>query len=261
MKKTFQKLLIASAVTLVACGKAPPQTKAQQAGSASTVDSSTSYALRGADHSWPGEAGEDVLLVKDNKVRNFYVIFDGSGSMEETGCGDGKQRIVAAKQSITTFFNAVPKESNVGLLVFDSMGLREVTPLKPIDVQMLSTKINQITAGSGTPLGKSLKIAYQQLSEQGRKQQGYGEYHIVVITDGAASDKAAMNDMVGSIVANSPINLHTIGFCLGSKHALNKKGIVNYRSASNVAELVNGLKDVLAEAESFDTTSFSGEKG
>lgn len=262
MKGTKFICSLIATLLLSACGQeqAPNSTSQKVAPTPAIIDSTppAMYGMRGADRSWPGEPDGLIVLADDNSTRNFYVVFDGSGSMNEEQCGDGQTRIDAAKSSVKKFFNAIPADSNVGLFVFDNNGSREVSPLKPVNVSSLTKIIDHVQAGDGTPLGYSLSVAYKSLLEQGQKQQGYGEYNIVVVTDGAAGDQKTMEHNLRYITSTSPVSVHTIGFCLGNNHALNQKGVVNYRSATNSAELVSGLQSVLAEAESFDTSSFTG---
>jgi len=216
------------------------------------------YALRGADDSWPEKSRQDIELANDKTARNFYLVFDGSGSMNSSKCTNGSTRIATAKNTVKQFLNFVPKDSNLGLFVFDNSGAKEVSPLQPINVELVSALIDKIKAGSNTPIGVALNEAYNQLSIQAQKQQSYGEYNIVVITDGEATNAAYMETLVKKIVANSPINIHTIGFCIGASHALNKPGVINYQSASNAKELLTGLTGVLAEAPAFNPSLFEG---
>lgn len=252
-----QILAISIALTLGACGQSSPGNDSNN----SSVEShkiTNAYAMRGADQSWPGTATDGVLLAENVSARNFYVVFDGSGSMNDTACGDGSTRVKAAKRSVSEFFNSLPDDTNAGLLVFDSKGLAESSQLKKVNKPELQRSIKNIHAGGGTPIGQALQMGLDKLTLQGIKQQGYGEYHLVVITDGASNDDNYMGAMVKNITETSPINIHTIGFCLDDSHALNKRGVVNYSSASNSEQLLKSLKAVLSESESFDATSFQG---
>ena len=85
---------------------------------------------------------------------------------------------------------------------------------------------------------------------------GYGEYHLVIVTDGEANDGEDPREAVDALLAKSPVVLHTIGFCIGETHSLNQKGRVFYQSADNPEELRKGLTDVLAEATSFNLDGF-----
>jgi hypothetical protein len=55
----------------------------------------------------------------------------------------------------------------------------------------------------------------------------------------------------------TPINIYSIGFCIGENHALNQPGRTFYKAADNPAALRKGLEEVLAESETFDETEFS----
>ncbi|OES24175.1 vWA domain-containing protein [Alteromonas macleodii] len=228
------------------------------AATASSAPTTDAYAFRGSDQSWPSATSADLRLADDATAQNFYFIVDGSSSMGNSGCGGGKTRIEAAKDSLKAFVDVLPANSNTGMFVFDSGGDREVAALANTSPGFIKNKINEIDVSGGTPLGASLEHAYRKLTEQAKLQQGYGEYHLIVVTDGAASDESKMVQMVRTIINSSPVNLHTIGFCVGTGHALNQPGFINYQSANNSTELLSGLKTVLAEAESFTVDAFTG---
>ena len=91
---------------------------------------------------------------------------------------------------------------------------------------------------------------------QGARQLGYGEYHLVVVTDGEASDGQDPTNVVKVILDRSPIVLHTIGFCIGTDHVLNQPGRSYYVAAESPEQLQQGLSAVLAEAPAFDQSQF-----
>lgn len=187
--------------------------------------------------------------------RNYYVVFDASGSMMETRCSDPEFKITVAKRALVEFASKLPPEANLGLSVFDRSGIRELIPLGPIAQERVASAIAPIHAGGATPLVEAMRKAAQALTEQGRRQFGYGEFHLVVVTDGESTD-GNPSAMVDEVVATSPIVLHTVGFCIGPNHSLNQPGKVVYRPADNPAELAKGLADVLAESPSFTASSF-----
>jgi len=78
----------------------------------------------------------------------------------------------------------------------------------------------------------------------------------VVVTDGEASQGEDPRAEVNSIIATTPIVLHTIGFCIDSRHSLNQPGRILYRQANDLEELRRGLQNVLAEAPSFTVLQF-----
>lgn len=210
---------------------------------------------------WPFAGGADAAAAPAtfdpgaSISRNYYVVFDASGSMAGKECAGGGTKIEVAKRALAGFASRLPADVNLGLSVFDKQGIRELIPLGPMQPDAASQAIASIRAGGNTPLADSIRRAYAALTEQGRRQFGYGEFHLVVITDGEATGENPQA-VVNTLLARSPIVLHTIGFCIGSDHSLNQPGRVVYRAADNPAALAAGLAEVLAEAPSFDVTSF-----
>lgn len=199
-----------------------------------------------------GSAGLDPAAAMR---RNYYVVFDASGSMTETRCSAPERKITVAKRALAEFAGKLPQEANFGLSVFDGGGIRELMPLGALDRAAVAARIEPIDAGGATPLNEAIRRAAAALTEQGRRQFGYGEFHLVVVTDGEASD-GSPHAVVESLLVTSPIVLHTIGFCMGTNHSLNQPGKVVYRPADNPQELARGLADVLAESPSFAAASF-----
>lgn len=198
---------------------------------------------------WPPNLGEiPVELETDPLKKNYYIIFDGSGSMEGGKLSD-------AKAALLEFIKVIPPGANIGMLVFDLEGISERVQLST-NREKLEEEINRVIANSGTPLKTAITMAYQSLELQGHKQQGYGEYNMVIVTDGEASDGEDPRTAVNSIVNISPIVIHTIGFKIGEYHSLNQPGKTLYKSATNLNELSKGLEEVLAESESFSVTNF-----
>jgi uncharacterized protein YegL len=196
----------------------------------------------------PGIDDPNMELVENKLKKNYYLILDGSGSMS----GD---KMKTAKKALSKFINLVPDDANIGLAVFDSKGLSERAPLGSTK-EMLLSQIQRVNASGYTPLESSLTLAYRQINEQAARQLGYGEYNIVVVTDGEASDGEAPDYIVDEILRESPVVIHTIGFQIGKNHSLNQPGRILYKSANNLEELNAGLGDVLAEMEDFSVTEF-----
>lgn len=220
-----------------------------------------SYALR-AENSWPsleetgGGAGNGAAPAADLFAANYYVVLDGSGSMNKVACSAGKAKIEAARIALNSFATSVPANANLGLAVFENRGIGEVLPLGVGNRQAFKQAVAQVQAGSGTPLRSAIGLAYDKLVEQGRRQLGYGEYHLIVVTDGIANEGEDPTDTVNRMLAESPVMLSTIGFCIGEEHSLNQPGRAYYRAADNPEALRKGLQDVLAEAPAFDLIDF-----
>ncbi len=182
--------------------------------------------------------------------RNYYIILDGSGSMQD----DNKMAI--AKKALIEFMAYVPETANLGLAIFDGSGLSERVPLGD-DRYEFTNQVQKTKAAGNTPLKEALELAYTKLKSQAQQQLGYGEYNIVVVTDGEASPGHEPDRIVNLILAHSPVVIHTIGFQIGEDHSLNQPGKIYYKSAKNLEELSQGLEEVLAESESFVITDFN----
>ena len=246
MRLRFLPLLVAL-IGLSSCGKdeTPP----------AAADTSTTPVP--ARPVWP-PIEEGRRLVGDPLARNYYIVFDASGSMSESRCAEGERsKISAAKKAIVTFVGSLPTDANVGLLSFDAGGMHERLPLTPTGQADIHRVVSAIGPGGVTPLSSAIGHAYAAITEQAKNQLGYGEYHLVVVTDGEfnppSEDPA---DVVERILTESPVVIHTIGFCVGERHSLNQAGRTFYKAANNPDELKQGLDNVLAESPNFDVKKF-----
>jgi Ca-activated chloride channel homolog len=226
---------------------------------AQTAVNTANYSMRPTDNKWP--TMQDTKSAVDNNLvkKNYYLVFDGSGSMNEVNCSNGKAKIAVAKQSVTQFISKIPTDANIGLAIFDNNGVYEGAKLGQSSKQQAIEQINHATAGGGTPLNAVIDHAYKSLSQQAQKQLGYGEYHLVVVTDGVASNGQDPSDTVQKLIQESPVVLHTIGFCIAGNHSLNQAGVTIYKSANNPTELARGLESVLAEVDDFNVNSFQDQ--
>jgi hypothetical protein len=200
----------------------------------------------------PEAGGGEAVL-----TRNFYFIMDGSGSMRQRttrDCGGDQNfpdKMSGARWAIKTFLEQMPEDVNIGLYVFDRDGKREVVPLGQGNRQQFLTAVENIDAGAGTPLARAIRYGADRLVHQYRKQLGYGEFRLVVVTDGEADGipDAAL------YAAKHGIPIYAIGLCVEQNHPLRHYS-VSYRAADNFADLSQGLQDTLAELPSFDVTQF-----
>jgi len=192
--------------------------------------------------------------ISQSVARNFYVVFDGSGSMDER-CGEGDQqfsnKLQGAKWAVREFLKKVPDDANLGLYVFDDNGSREDVPLGSGNRQRVLDEIGKIAAGGRTPLGQAIGFGSERLVQQYQKQLGYGEYRLVVVTDGEATDDL-YEGVRRARQYRFAIPIDTIGFCMGSDHALRRYSD-SYRMASNSNDLARALEETLAEMDSFET--------
>lgn len=206
---------------------------------------------------WP-PATDTVELAKDKSARNYMLVLDGSGSMRDSACKSDRResKTVVAKGAATAFIDKVPPEDNIGLITFDSRGIIERVVLGVNNRDALKKEINATLADSGTPLGEATRLAYKKLTEQAQRQLGYGEYHVVLLTDGEAGDTSTLNHVVEEMITRSPVIVHGMGFCIGKNHSLNQPGRTIYKEAGNFKELLEGLESVLAESPDFTVKDF-----
>jgi Mg-chelatase subunit ChlD len=181
--------------------------------------------------------------------RNFYVVFDGSGSMNESKCAGNSTKIEVAKKALIGFEKSLNASDNIGLAAFDRAGNSERVILGTNNRSDFENQVNAVSADNGTPLYESVRFAFDRLQEQMKKQLGYGEYHIVVVTDGEANG-AAENGLIAQI-NKTPVVIHTIGFCIGVGHSLNQPGKTYYTDAQSPEDVKKGLQEVLAESDKF----------
>lgn len=190
-------------------------------------------------------------------IRNFYFIFDGSGSMADrpdgscVGDQDFSTKVEGAKWAVREFVKKVPADVNLGLYVFDNNGQREVVSLGAGNHQKFLQEVDNIRAGGGTPLAEGINYGTEHLIEQYKKQLGYGEYRLVVVTDGQASSipEASLNTI------KHGIPIYAIGLCIGNDHPLRQYAL-SYRAADSAEDLRRGLEQTLAELPSFDVQEF-----
>jgi len=206
---------------------------------------------------WPFSSGEPKKEELSDKLtaRNFVLVFDGSGSMADKKCSGNRTKLEVAKDAVVDWSASVPADANVGLVSFHRNGWSKV-PLAAQNREGFIKLVKGVVSGGGTPLDEAVSSAYEMLTKQAQRQLGYGTYTIVVVTDGIANDPAALMKVVNGILGNTPIVIYTIGFCIGNRHSLNQRGRTIYKTADDATSLRRGLRDVLAESETFDVSDF-----
>lgn len=255
MNIIWKAACLAGIFSLAACDSGNNAQSAHSQAKAKT-DVST-YSLRGIDNSWPPAVGKQQVIAPNLLANNYYLVVDTSGSMNESGCSGNKPKLVVAKNALKQFVSKLPADANIGLLMFDNGRAAETIAIGPNTQTSISDAIQSVSKGAGgTPLGSAIRAGYKSLTRQAQAQLGYGEYHLVVVTDGYANTGNEPDEVVKSMLKGSAINLHTIGFCIDENHALNLPGYTIYKSAGNPEALMQGLDSVLAEAPDFQIADF-----
>src|SRR5262249_6023766 len=128
-------VFVIAALLAAACQEAPkpapppkPAAKAQPVPPtpAATPVAATPGKLKGA---WPPAKDESISVAPDLFARNYYIVLDASGSMNEKGCSGEQTKMRAAKEALGVFVDSVPKDANLGLVVFDGRGVNEWLPI------------------------------------------------------------------------------------------------------------------------------------
>jgi Mg-chelatase subunit ChlD len=166
--------------------------------------------------------------------------------MRDACSGRQLRKIDQAKEAVAAFMAVVPTNANLGLIVFDARGSREVLPLGANNRQLFLQAVAAIEADGGTPLNGSIIFGINRLVEQRAKQLNYGEFRMIVVTDGEASDGPISK--CGEHSRKTGIPIYTIGLCMSGGHALMNYSIT-YRDASNKAQLKAALEETVAESD------------
>ncbi len=209
---------------------------------------------------WPPENKKPAKInyADDFLAKNYYLVMDGSGSMNEEKCSGNLTKSEASKVAAIEFIQRISPEANVGYFAFDSTGIRERVPIAANTSKQkkrIKGEIQKTKADSSTPLTSALGGGYYALQTQGYRQQGYGEYHLVVLTDGEANSREKLAKNVSIILNISPVVIHTIGFCI-ENHVLNQPGKTRYYAANSPESLTQAFSEVLAESSDTDDGDF-----
>jgi hypothetical protein len=89
------------------------------------------------------------------------------------------------------------------------------------------------------------------LARQREKQLGYGEFRLIVVTDGLADDIP----QAAEFATEKAIPIYAIGLCIQEDHPL-RQYAVSYRAADNFEDLAKALEATVAETEFYDARTF-----
>ena len=190
------------------------------------------------------------VCIAENGVHtdNIVVILDASGSMKDKFRGDEtKSKMDAAKEALQEVLAKIPDGTNIGVLVFSGRNVPNewVYPLGPKDTNKLIEAINRPEPEGGTPLGRYIRIGANRLLEQREKQYNYGNYRLLIVTDGEAQDAEKVAKYTPEIL-NRQLRVDVIGVDMKTDHQLAQEAD-SYRRADNPGELVAAVSQILAE--------------
>ena len=154
------------------------------------------------------------------------VVLDDSGSMSDPMRSDRRVRkIDAAKNALRVVLETLPADAQVGVVALNagSRGDHWILPLGKVDRSKLDQATARIRASGGTPLGEFMKVGADALLSK-REEMRYGEYRLLIVTDGEASDEHLLDRYLPDIMARG-IVVDVIGVDMQSEHSLATQGI------------------------------------
>ncbi len=177
--------------------------------------------------------------------QNVVVVLDDSGSMKER-MKSRKTRIEAAKSAILAVLETLPESANVGVTLLNGRIDRSswVVPLGPVDIEKSRTAIRQVRAKGGTPLGRFMKVGTDALLQM-RRDDHYGDYRLLIVTDGEANDGRLVERYLPDILSRG-ISVDVIGVDMAEDHSLANQ-VSSYRRADDPDMLVEAVREVFAE--------------
>ena len=177
------------------------------------------------------------------------IVLDDSGSMRERmRTEQGKEpRMLVAQRALKKLVEQLPDDTQLGLLLMN--GARNeggwLVPLGPLEKGKTIALIDRVKADGGTPLGTAMKTAMEQLLSA-RANRPIGDYRLIVVTDGEATDSNVLNRYLPEIVARG-IVVDAIGVDMQSDHSLASKSHT-YRRANDAASFESALIEIFAES-------------
>lgn len=191
-----------------------------------------------------------VILFASPTFGGDWIIFlmDTSGSMSDRmsvktadGSVETMRRIDAAKQAMIATVDKIPEGTNVGLLTFDGWKYEP----GPVDKTKLKAAINAMHPEGGTPLGKYMKSAADQLLLARKRGDRGGNYTLVVVTDGL--DNSGYVEQYTPDIVGRGLMVRAIGLDLAEGHVLSTMAN-EYINVNDPAALRKQLQNIVAEA-------------
>jgi uncharacterized protein YegL len=173
----------------------------------------------------------------------------------DEGMRGGQRKMDAAKDALLSVLEELPDEAQVGVLALNSRlsGSPWITPLGPVDRASIKQQIASVRAAGATPLGAAMKEAADALLDK-RKKEVYGNYRLLIVTDGEAGDQALVDQYLPAIKARGLIT-DVIGVNMRGDHSLATQ-VNTYRRADDQASLAQAIAEVFAE-----TSDDAGDAG
>ena len=185
---------------------------------------------------WPVDG-----LASDNVV----IVLDDSGSMNERMSG-GMRRIDAAKKAIAAVLKQFPPDTKLGLMLLNGDRSKQhwAIPLESLSVPQATRRVQSVSADGGTPLGERMREGADALLRL-RDKQIYGNYRLLIVTDGEANDAQLLNLYLPDVLSRGLL-VDAIGVDMKKEHSLATR-VHSYRRADDDAALSKAIEEVFAE--------------
>ena len=176
---------------------------------------------------------------------SVVIVLDDSGSMNERMSG-GVRRIEAAKKAIETVLKQFPADTKLGLLLLNGDRSKQhwAIPLEHLSVPQATRKVESVIADGGTPLGDRMREGADALLQL-REKQIYGNYRLLIVTDGEANDAKLLALYLPDVLSRGLI-VDAIGVDMKQNHSLATR-VHSYRRADDGAALSKAIQEVFAE--------------
>lgn len=198
---------------------------------------------------WPGEITDETKLLDIVPRRTTTVIvFDDSTSMGGN--------IAPAKDSVVSAVQGFDNTDRIGLVALNDGLLMDIQDSRDAKAN-IANALAPVRSDGSTPLGARIDQAMEMLSEDAKRQRGFGQYRVLVVTDGAAGDQDRLLAVLRNTLSNTPVQVATIGLGVGQGHVLNLPGHTSYVDVSKPEDLAAAMAALSAEDQDFaPLTSF-----
>jgi Ca-activated chloride channel homolog len=210
---------------------------------------------------WLAVGATDVAAAQGSDPEDppaLLLILDSSGSMQGAA-GDGRTKLAAAKEALTTLVDDLPEDVNVGLRVYGhrvantdkARGCKDtelIVPVGPLDRAGAKRQIRLFDATGFTPIGLSLREGAKDLPPEGKRT-------IVLVSDGI--DTCAPPDpckVARRIVARGiDLRIDTVGFQVDPAarrqlQCIARAGKGTYVDVTSASELTGRLQQLSIRA-------------
>jgi len=160
---------------------------------------------------WNGTPVEEVLPLELDLPRELrltqaalVLVMDKSGSMSQSVAGTRATQQEIANRGAAAAIESMQKESQVGVVVFDSFS-SVVVPLGPNDTpRETANRVRGIAPGGGTNMAPALRQAYQMLQQSEARKK-----YVVCLSDGKSAAPGAI-EAIAAEMHDAGITVSTI---------------------------------------------------